>query len=423
MDEKKNWSDYRQKAVEPRCERTKNHMEGVRKYLNSKKLTLCIGAGITAPLLGNWNSLLNELAIMRCCDTAAADNENIDLEFMHSFIEGHVDEKAFIPSSTNVLEQGEYLMYDCEDQTAGYMSDSTFDKGMGIRAQFWREKYFAAQTQRCIDSLQKKRIGDQSIVDYYLRWRKKPDEKVPIGTLDAVIELCILKDVEEIIVYNFDAIMETLLIDKRVWAAFGHESERKNVEVYSYYKKEPIKGLGINDAPPKNGTIRIYHVHGVINRVNEEVQPIIFSENSYLAYQDRMLNWSNVRIADAMYHSALLCVGFSGNDPNFRLLCRLFSDINKHPIFLQEDSEPYPVYLMRIFSKDIERFIKKVKDDKDDSEKLVLPNTDEEILCTYYCAKTYLEAVENYFDHQMNISVLWFDTFDGIVDALNDLGK
>lgn len=405
-----------------------NDLKQLSNDIDTRGLTLCIGAGVTASLVGSWTYLLNELAVMRCCDEQMWDNPFApiaDIGKMREFINRNErgKEGSFIPNSTNVLEQGEYLLYDSCDGIAKKLEEN----GQTGREQFWREEFFAAQTESVISKKIKEKLGNKTIVEHFLNWKANPSISPDIGTLAAVVELCVKKNVNEIITYNFDTLLDQLLCSEDVWNSFAKKNEQKNIEVYTYPDGHKEREHIISSDERK--TIRIYHVHGVLDE--SFGTNIVFSENSYLEYQDRALNWSNVKIADTMFHSTMLCVGFSGTDPNFRYLCRLLkANASLARIDGSEDNSGIinDVYLIRVYNtdgkSDVGRFIpRKLDASGKETKEPDFPSEPTEIACTYYCVKTYLKVVRDYYFHQLGTKILWAEKYQDAANLILDLSN
>ncbi|MCL2059931.1 MAG: SIR2 family protein [Oscillospiraceae bacterium] len=295
-------------------------------------LALCIGAGVTQNYVGNWNELLKKLMILRVGDTLSHqwEKDSIDHEGDIQRLENYLNNKyESFSNNINVLEQGEYLMeddYDFEESDISTVNTN----------QNWMEKFFAQQVHHVIDHNINQRANNNLSKDFIARY-----EDGKLSTLRHVLGICLSSQVEYVINYNFDTILENLLNDENVCKKIEPCKDKwPNIEVFAYsddkidienlIKRKPIE----LENTPNRRTLRIYHVHGIARDVTSDsmdaFQPLIFSENSYLEYQRNLLSWSQRRILDVMHSSNLLCIGFSGTDPNFRYLARLLNSQHKN---------------------------------------------------------------------------------------------
>ena len=420
----KSWDELYKELQTKDLDISKDLVE-LEKNLNKDGISLCVGAGVTISLVGSWTQLLNELAVLRCCDEHRRDNTSvsIDIDAMRSFIYKNVRDKAFLPNSTNTLEQGEYLMYDALDETA-----EKLDQHDQALSKYWREMFFSAQTYIVVSKSIDRKLKKKTIVDHFIEWEKDHSIKPDIASLASLVELCIKKNVKEIITYNFDTMLDQLLSNEVVWTYFGKKNQQKNVEVYSYPDGKNV-GKFCKKKYANRDTIRIYHVHGILDK-DLGISPIVFSENSYLEYQECVLNWSNVRIADALIRSPVLCVGFSGTDPNFRYLCRLLKNnasLSQNDRSNQKNEGPN-VYLTRVYNQDgysdVGRFLPRKRNSSgDETNEPIDPTDEKDILCTYYCVKTYLKVVQDYYLHQLGTKVLWAEKYDNIANMIHELAN
>lgn len=143
--------------------------------LKDKEITLVVGAGVTSCLVGNWNDLLNELAVIRCVSEGRDVSPQQMLDFLNENCRG-----KFLPDDTDVLEKGEYLRFSPKD--------------MGIykereKADSWIETVFADRVGYAVERLITKHLcdggGKQFSPDYkadFLAWcRNTPQGPFDIG--------------------------------------------------------------------------------------------------------------------------------------------------------------------------------------------------------------------------------------------------
>lgn len=392
--------------------------------LCNQRMALCVGAGLTAYFIGDWRTLLRKLLAMRCHNVVRAFSDKEltvnDRMFNKTWTKTNVDKyighlkNSFFTESTSTLEIGEYLMYDESDHAPK----------IGTEAEpSYREIFFAEQVRYVISgSIEKKleKSSASSIEEYFVDlYRRKfignekniyengsdDDEVKGIATLAAVVKLCIKKKIKNIVTYNFDMILDKLIANEEVWELFG-ETLNVAVHVHTYLKAEPMMVLG--DKKSKN-IVNIYHVHGVLDQEIEEVGPIIFSENSYQNYQKTILNWSNVRLADTMLKYDILCVGFSGDDANFRMLRRFLAESMTNPIMGIGNGRK-KLYIMRSCGNEVENFINN-------------PNFASMPECALASIKTYLELVGTYFKKQLGTEVIWSNGYLKMAGQINWLSE
>jgi hypothetical protein len=126
----------------------------------------------------------------------------------------------------------------------------------------------------------------------------------------------------------------------------------------------------------------------------------VFSEHSYLEYQDTLLNWSHRRIADVLSENNLLCVGFSGTDANFRFLCRTLLKIQRAST-LGNHTDQKKVWLAKRCEGS---FI-----------------SDEDSPYAFACLQAHADSVSNYFRKQFGIQILWHKEFLDLAKRLEEI--
>jgi hypothetical protein len=398
-------------------------------------VALCIGAGVTRDFIGTWDELLNEIAVLRVGDTLSKicgkKHLEADPDKLEDYIKDHFTgkcsgieckhdddgaecsyknettgtctlhcENGFFPKGMNVLEQGEYLRDDKDD--------TSFPLMMEFEGEQWREVFFAAQVKYAIEKCISKKIENATkldgsvndIVSYFTKY--KDDKKV--ATLREALRICLSGKVRYVITYNFDTVLEELLISDNICRALSfNPDECPDIETYAYNDKL-IKKLSYrrpNKRRTRRKTVSIYHVHGIAYEDDENpLRPIIFSEYSYSDYQRNLFNWSNIRVADILSEYSLLCVGFSGNDANFRFLTHMFNDIKKSTTFGDDEQAGESVWLTYTY------------------EGTFLSDTNNENLNAYACLKTYIDSFERYFKENFGIIILWTKDYKEMADRL-----
>lgn len=148
------------------------------------------------------------------------------------------------------------------------------------------------------------------------------NEKVTSELISSICEIIkIQKNVESVITYNYDTLIEDNL--KRIGV--------KNFAVYRNKRDEK------NSFP-------IYHVHGVVYRdhSNGETEEIVLSENDYHRVYSEVFDWSNVEQLHALTRCTCFFIGLSMKDPNLRRLLDIASKDSgkavRHYVFLERNS-------------------------------------------------------------------------------------
>lgn len=139
----------------------------------------------------------------------------------------------------------------------------------------------------------------------YKRYNDNIFEKSKGELINALAELFIIRNVEQIITFNFDTLLENKI-------------KKKGGKCMSIFGKE-IVGKGI---------IPIYHVHGIIkskpdpnedNPKNIWLRPVL-SEEEYHKLYGHFHSWSNSVTLNALDNSICILIGLSLTDPNLRRL-------------------------------------------------------------------------------------------------------
>ena len=90
----------------------RNRWDDIAESMEDQHFTLLIGAGVTGNIVGQWNELLNEVAIQR----VLSDNESmpsLNVDKLRTFIETCEDmHGSFLPAETDVLEKLDCLTAD-----------------------------------------------------------------------------------------------------------------------------------------------------------------------------------------------------------------------------------------------------------------------------------------------------------------------
>lgn len=141
--------------------------------------------------------------------------------------------------------------------------------------------------------------------------------------IPAICDMVIKKEVESIITYNYDDIIENAL----------NKNGHKAVSIYS--KSRCTKG-----------ELPVYHVHGLIpkNKVAIQSTPVFSEEDYHDIYKEAYL-WSNIEQLHALDRNTCFFIGLSMTDPNLRRLLdfsRHNSDKEVHHFVFMKRSNIFP---------------------------------------------------------------------------------
>lgn len=117
----------------------------------------------------------------------------------------------------------------------------------------------------------------------------------------AIAELVNAAQMESIITYNYDDLVERMISPKLCHSV--------------YDKSRPVKGKDI----------QVYHVHGFIPQTGG-CSPIVLGEKEYHKIYQEAYNWGNVEQLHALCRSTCFFIGLSMRDPNLRRLIDISFD-------------------------------------------------------------------------------------------------
>lgn len=124
--------------------------------------------------------------------------------------------------------------------------------------------------------------------------------------MDQIVQMCIspgkLPNLDSIITYNYDDILEKSIISK-------------SLDV-------PVKSIHFNGMKPENGELAIYHVHGYLPEDTKitEKNKITLGESIYHQQYLDIYSWSNIVQINKFTEKLCLIIGSSFTDPNLRRL-------------------------------------------------------------------------------------------------------
>ena len=154
----------------------------------------------------------------------------------------------------------------------------------------------------------------------YLR-EKVLYKKIDLKSSKLISAICDIVDtgnVESIISYNYDDLVETAIKDRNI----------KQVE--SVYEK----------IRTKRGTLPVYHVHGFVPRIYDgiEANPVLSEKDYHKEYSDAYY-WANIEQLHALDRNTCFFIGLSMSDPNLRRLLdisKIGQDEPRHFLFLRK---------------------------------------------------------------------------------------
>lgn len=218
--------------------------------------------------------------------------------------------------------------------------------------------------------------------------------------MDEIVKYCVAAgkspNIDSIITYNFDDIVEQHLI-------------KTNVEI----PFKPIYGVGMN---PEPGELPIYHVHGFLpekEKLNENNQ-ITFGESVYHKQYNDIYSWNNIVQINKFRDYTCLFIGSSLTDPNIRRLL----DIAR--IQKGKKEEFHYIFKKRYKASEIEVKLKNILEENkilfDEKVKAQL-NFDETV---NFLIKT-IEAFEENDSSSFGVKTIWVDDYFEIPEILRKI--
>lgn len=156
--------------------------------------------------------------------------------------------------------------------------------------------------------------------------------------IESISQVILHHDIESVITYNYDNLLEDCLSKKS-----------KNVGFPIYSQSRILNGF----------KTPIYHVHGYLPKQGNAKTEIVLGEKEYHESYQEHNNWSNVEQLHALNRNTCFFIGLSMTDPNLRRLLDLSvkegSEVdNVHFVFLIENPKkkmykPFMERIMRDF--------------------------------------------------------------------------
>ena len=250
---KLNFINLTQKLPATRKSTSKTAVRNLKAALKDGNLNLVLGAGISSIYgLPDWNNLLQRLLF-----------KTIEEEPEKASVISKVFTKIFNPSP---LIAGRYLQ----------------------------------------ETLKDKKIKNKFEKDVRSALYETYDKDVKSQIMDEIIKLCVvpgnITNLDGIITYNYDDIIETKLAEKDIDVPF-----------------QTVYGQGIN---PDNNSLPIYHVHGYLpqkGRISVH-NAITLGELVYHEQYNNTYSWNNIVQINKFRDKTCLFIGTSLSDPNIRRL-------------------------------------------------------------------------------------------------------
>lgn len=327
-----------------------DHIANLNKAYKDEELVLVLGAGVSVPYnLPNWGNLLQKLLF----ETFNNSNTDTDVQFVLS--------KLF---------------------------PELFPNSPLISARFLEEYFKKEDNGKAFEEMVKEAL--------YVDINRDADSL----TIKEILHFCIAPgrspNLDSIITYNYDDILEVALINSNVEIPFK-----------SIYK------VGMN---PKNRELPIYHVHGYLPEVQEidKDHKITLSENLYHKQYNDIYSWNNMVQINKFKDNVCIFIGISLTDPNIRRLLDI--------AMLQKGNNPKYHYLfkMRYNPKDVERDLEELLSknelllDEKAKANLKLDEASKQLL-------TKMEEFEEIDAASFGIKIIWIRDYDEIADILKEV--
>jgi len=311
-------------------------------------LVLVLGAGVSVNYkIPTWDSLLQRLLV-----------KTIEKESSSALLISKLFSKVFNPSP---LVAGRYL-----------------------------QTYYNEKDQK--DKNRFEREVQKALYETY-------DESAQSKVVDEIIKLCLAPgtspNLDSIITYNYDDIIERLLVDKNIDMPF-----------------QSVYGQSIDTT---KSYLKIFHVHGFLPkdiRINDDNR-ITLGEFVYHEQYSNVYSWNNIVQINKFRDKVCLFIGTSLSDPNIRRLLDISNSRKKqkkyHYIFKKKIDKAWLIDRINIiFSQNPEIYDEEVK------KKLLLDETIEFLI-------KYNNRYEEKDSESLGVKTVWINDYDN--DISNMLQK
>lgn len=325
---------------------------------------LLLGAGVTSGYVGTWDTLLSKLLAERFRSRSAVASASTRTGAGVP-VAGVADYAGFFKEESNT-EKAEFLLSDIAALPSGYLGglkewqEDQFSDRVSLKI---RESLEGVMGRNCSVGTTKCPIhgtaaascpmredpsvlgGQHAFADMYGAYALLSttaaggslacDFLERYATTMTVVELCARRDIRFVVTYNFDTVVEEMLLDALAGGLV--ESNLKQIHIWTYGK--PEKDFVLREAGEfrvayhqgwktedlsfmaEADAIHFIHVHGVAAAGmlhKRKGSRLIFSDHSYQVYQSAYLNWSNTMLQELFSRHPVVGIGFSGIDANFR---------------------------------------------------------------------------------------------------------
>ena len=164
----------------------------------------------------------------------------------------------------------------------------------------------------------------EQIADYLQRFVLYKDVDIDNSQLiRAICEFVETDNVESVITYNYDDLVETAI------------NKRGNKKAFSVYAK----------SRNANVELPVYHVHGLIPQDKSEIAATpVLSEKHYHDIYRKSYHWSNIEQLHALDRNSCFFIGLSMSDPNLRRLLDFSHSDNDNEIHHYAFLKRKPLY-------------------------------------------------------------------------------
>ncbi|MBY0038678.1 SIR2 family protein [Bacillus cereus] len=325
-------------------------ISNLNKAFKNEELVLVLGAGVSVPYnLPSWDNLLQKLLF----ETFNDFNDNED--------------------ASSVLSK---------------LFPKLFPNSPLISARFLEEYFKKHENDRTFEGMIKDALYE------------RVNREAASPTLKEILQYCIAPgkspNLDSIITYNYDDVLERVLLNSNVEIPF-----------------KSIYTLGMN---PSNGELPIYHVHGFLpeNQVLDEAYSITLSENLYHKQYNDIYSWNNMVQINKFREKVCIFIGTSLTDPNIRRLLDI--------AMLQRGDNQKHHYLFkkRNNHKDIEKNLELILE----TNEILLDEKSKANLKLDETAKQLLKKMEEFEELDANsfgMQIIWINEYNEIADYLREI--
>lgn len=222
------------------------------------------------------------------------------------------------------------------------------------------------------------------------------DEKAESPVVDEIVRFCLAPgnnpNLDSIITYNYDDIIETKILEKNMDMSF-----------------QTVYGQSIDTS---RSDLKIFHVHGYLPRKEniDDQNKITLGEHVYHEQYTNIYSWNNIVQINKFRDKTCLFIGISLTDPNIRRLLDIANTQKKQRKF-------HYIFKKKIKKEWLkERLLKLFKDFPEDFDEKVQNNLllDETI--------SFLIEFNNRFEEKdsesLGVKTVWIDDYDSDISSI-----